>query len=142
MLDILDGLWKEHLAAMDYLRKGIHLRAYAQKKPKDEYKREAFDLFDNLLRSVRFDVIRFLSRVQFQTEEDAEALEFRRREEESRLQRNYQKDDSPGLDSPSGKLPADELNGPFVRSDKKVGRTESCPCGSGKKYKSCHGTLG
>jgi preprotein translocase subunit SecA len=142
MLDILDGLWKEHLAAMDYLRQGIHLRAYAQKKPKDEYKREAFDLFDNLLRSVRFDVIRFLSRVQFQTEEDAEALELRRREEESRVQRNYQKDGSPGMDGAAVKAPADELNEPFVRPDKKVGRNEPCPCGSGKKYKACHGKLG
>jgi preprotein translocase subunit SecA len=142
MLDILDGLWKEHLAAMDYLRQGIHLRAYAQKKPKDEYKREAFDLFDNLLRSVRFDVIRFLSRVQFQTEEDAEALELRRREEESRVHRNYQKDGSPGMDGAAVKAPADELNEPFVRRDKKVGRNEPCPCGSGKKYKACHGKLG
>ena len=142
MLDILDGLWKEHLAAMDYLRQGIHLRAYAQKKPKDEYKREAFDLFDNLLRSVRFDVIRFLSRVQFQSEEDAEALELRRREEESRVQRNYQKDGSPGMDGAAVKAPADELNEPFVRPDKKVGRNEPCPCGSGKKYKACHGKLG
>ncbi len=142
MLDILDGLWKEHLAAMDYLRQGIHLRAYAQKKPKDEYKREAFDLFDNLLRSVRFDVIRFLSRVQFQTEEDAEALELRRREEESRVHRNYQKDGSPGMDGAAVKAPADELNEPFVRPDKKVGRNEPCPCGSGKKYKACHGKLG
>ena len=142
MLDILDGLWKEHLAAMDYLRQGIHLRAYAQKKPKDEYKREAFDLFDNLLRSVRFDVIRFLSRVQFQSEEDAEALELRRREEESRVRKNYQKDGSPGMDGAAVKTPADELNEPFVRPDKKVGRNEPCPCGSGKKYKSCHGKLG
>ncbi|MCS5583780.1 MAG: preprotein translocase subunit SecA, partial [Pseudomonadales bacterium] len=142
MLDILDGLWKEHLAAMDYLRQGIHLRAYAQKKPKDEYKREAFDLFDNLLRSVRFDVIRFLSRVQFQTEEDAEALELRRRQEESRVQRNYQKDGSPGMDGAAVKAPADELNEPFVRPDKKVGRNEPCPCASGKKYKACHGKLG
>jgi preprotein translocase subunit SecA len=142
MLDILDGLWKEHLAAMDYLRQGIHLRAYAQKKPKDEYKREAFDLFDNLLRNVRFDVIRFLSRVQFQSEEDAEALELRRREEESRVQRNYQKDGSPGMDGAAVKAPADELNQPFVRPDKKVGRNEPCPCGSGKKYKACHGKLG
>ena len=142
MLDILDGLWKEHLAAMDYLRQGIHLRAYAQKKPKDEYKREAFDLFDNLLRSVRFDVIRFLSRVQFQSEEDAEALELRRREEESRVQKNYQKDGSPGMDGAAVKTPTDELNEPFVRPDKKVGRNEPCPCGSGKKYKACHGKLG
>ncbi len=142
MLDILDGLWKEHLAAMDYLRQGIHLRAYAQKKPKDEYKREAFDLFDNLLRSIRFDVIRFLSRVQFQTEEDAEALELRRREEESKVQRSYQKDGSPGMDGAAPKVPVDELKEPFVRQDKKVGRNEPCPCGSGKKYKSCHGKLG
>ncbi len=142
MLDILDGLWKEHLAAMDYLRRGIHLRAYAQKKPKDEYKREAFDLFDNLLRSIRFDVIRFLSRVQFQTEEDAEALELRRREEESKVQRSYQKDGSPGMDGAAPKVPVDELKEPFVRQDKKVGRNEPCPCGSGKKYKSCHGKLG
>ena len=142
MLDILDGLWKEHLAAMDYLRQGIHLRAYAQKKPKDEYKREAFDLFDNLLRSVRFDVIRFLSRVQFQSEEDAEALELRRRDEESRVQKKYQKDGGPGMDEASENAPAGELNEPFVRSDKKVGRNEPCPCGSGKKYKACHGKLG
>lgn len=142
MLDILDGLWKEHLAAMDYLRQGIHLRAYAQKKPKDEYKREAFDLFDNLLRSIRFDVIRFLSRVQFQTEEDAEALELRRREEASKVQRSYQKDGSPGMDGAAPKVPLDELREPFVRQDKKVGRNEPCPCGSGKKYKSCHGKLG
>jgi preprotein translocase subunit SecA len=142
MLDILDGLWKEHLAAMDYLRKGIHLRAYAQKKPKDEYKREAFELFDNLLRNVRFDVIRFLSRVQFQAEGDAEALELRRREKESRVQRNYRKDTGPGMDGSASRGPVDDQNAPFVRPDKKVGRNESCPCGSGKKYKACHGRLG
>ena len=141
MLDILDGLWKEHLAAMDYLRQGIHLRAYAQKKPKDEYKREAFDLFDSLLKNVRFDVIRFLSRVQFQTEEGAEALEARRREEESRAQRNYQKAGSPGMDGGEAQAPADERGEPFVRRDKKVGRNEPCPCGSGKKFKACHGRL-
>ena len=142
MLDILDGLWKEHLAAMDYLRRGIHLRAYAQKKPKDEYKREAFELFDNLLKSVRFDVIRFLSRVQFKDKEDAETIELRRREEEPSVQRIYQKDDSPGMDGPEGRALVDELAQPFVRLDKKVGRNETCPCGSGKKYKACHGKLG
>jgi preprotein translocase subunit SecA len=142
MLDTLDGLWKEHLAAMDYLRKGIHLRAYAQKKPKDEYKREAFELFDNLLTSVRFDVIRYLSRVQFQTKEDWEVDELRRREEESSGRRVYHKDDSPGMDEPAGKTTVDELARPFVRTDKKVGRNEPCPCGSDKKYKACHGKLG
>ena len=143
MLDILDGLWKEHLAAMDYLRQGIHLRAYAQKKPKDEYKREAFDLFDNLLKSIRFEVIRFLSRVQFQTEEDAEVLENRRREEEARAQRNYQKDGAPGMNGTEvrAQAPTDERGEPFVRPDKKIGRNDPCPCGSGKKYKVCHGKL-
>ena len=141
MLDILDGLWKEHLAAMDYLRQGIHLRAYAQKKPKDEYKREAFDLFDSLLRSIRFDVIRFLSRVQFQTEEDAEALERRRREEELMVQRSYQKVGSPGMDGSESQASTEARDEPFVRREKKVGRNEPCPCGSGKKFKACHGKL-
>ena len=87
-------------------------------------------------------MIRFLSRVQFQTEEDAEALELRRREEELKVQRSYQKDGSPGMDGAAPKVPVDELKEPFVRQDKKVGRNEPCPCGSGKKYKSCHGKLG
>ena len=138
MLDILDGLWKEHLASMDFLRQGIHLRAYAQKQPKNEYKREAFELFENLLADVRLEVVRFLSRVQFQTHEDPRALEQRRREQGSRSQLNFEKSDGSGIDD------ADEKVGPrtpFVRRDRKVGRNEPCPCGSGKKYKACHGRL-
>ncbi|MFT7219477.1 MAG: preprotein translocase subunit SecA [Candidatus Azotimanducaceae bacterium] len=144
MLEILDGLWKEHLSAMDYLRRGIHLRAYAQKKPKDEYKREAFELFDTLLRNVRFDVIRFLSRVQFQTEESPEAMEQRQRAEQARAKLNFEKEPSDGLGGSRAQgqaPPAVEAQAPFVRREKKVGRNEPCPCGSGKKYKGCHGKL-
>ncbi len=147
MLDILDNLWKEHLAAMDYLRQGIHLRAYAQKTPKNEYKREAFELFENLLTDIRLEVVRFLSRVEFQTTEDVEALERRRREEESRAKLNFQKSSAPGLsgEGPDGAEEPEagpESQAPFVRREKKVGRNEPCPCGSGKKYKACHGKLG
>jgi preprotein translocase subunit SecA len=141
MLDILDSLWKEHLAAMDYLRQGIHLRAYAQKTPKNEYKREAFELFETLLSNVRFEVVRFLSRVQFQTHEDPEAMERRRREQKANARLNFQKEDGSAMgDSGEGEAPA-ESRTPFVRREKKVGRNEPCPCGSGKKYKSCHGKL-
>ena len=137
MLDILDNLWKEHLASMDYLRQGIHLRAYAQKQPKQEYKREAFELFEGLLENVKFEVIRFLSRVQFKTEADVEAMEARRRQEAERTRMQFSKANSPG--EPASEESAG--SSPFVRQDRKVGRNEPCPCGSGKKYKACHGKL-
>ena len=137
MLDILDNLWKEHLASMDYLRQGIHLRAYAQKQPKQEYKREAFELFEGLLENVKFEVIRFLSRVQFKTEADVEAMEARRRQEAERTRMQFEKANSPG--EPASEESAG--SSPFVRQDRKVGRNEPCPCGSGKKYKACHGKL-
>lgn len=139
MLDILDSLWKEHLAAMDYLRQGIHLRAYAQKTPKNEYKREAFELFETLLTNVRLEVVRFLSRVQFQTHEDPKALERRRREQEANARLNYQKEDGSVMGGAAEAEMADRT--PFVRRERKVGRNEACPCGSGKKYKACHGKL-
>ena len=137
MLDTLDNLWKEHLASMDQLRQGIHLRAYAQKQPKNEYKREAFELFENLLRNVRFEVIKFLSCVQFQTRESAEALESRRRLEESNARLNFEKQQVPGDRQPEERGAA--VKQPFVRKEKKVGRNDPCPCQSGKKYKVCHG---
>ena len=140
MLDILDNLWKEHLAGMDYLRQGIHLRAYAQKQPKQEYKREAFELFEGLLYNVKVEVIRFLSRVQFQADENAQALEDRRRAEAAKSKMIFQKSQSP--DAPESEIPEPEQAAPFVRLEKKVGRNEVCPCGSGKKYKACHGRLG
>ncbi len=140
MLDILDNLWKEHLAGMDYLRQGIHLRAYAQKQPKQEYKREAFELFEGLLYNVKVEVIRFLSRVQFQADENAQALEDRRRAEAAKSKMIFQKSQSP--DAPESGMPEADQAAPFVRPEKKVGRNEVCPCGSGKKYKACHGRLG
>ena len=140
MLDILDNLWKEHLAGMDYLRQGIHLRAYAQKQPKQEYKREAFELFEGLLYNVKVEVIRFLSRVQFQADENAQALEDRRRAEAAKSKMIFQKSQSP--DAPESGGPEADQAAPFVRPEKKVGRNEVCPCGSGKKYKACHGRLG
>ncbi len=140
MLDILDNLWKEHLAGMDYLRQGIHLRAYAQKQPKQEYKREAFELFEGLLYNVKVEVIRFLSRVQFQADENAQALEDRRRAEAANSKMIFQKSQSPDAAEPE--MPEVGQAAPFVRPERKVGRNEVCPCGSGKKYKACHGRLG
>jgi preprotein translocase subunit SecA len=139
MLDIVDTLWKEHLAAMDYLRQGIHLRAYAQKQPKQEYKREAFELFEELLNNMKFEVIRFLSRVQFQPSEDIEEMDRRRREAEAKNKLNFQKEAGSGIAEPN--VQAEEPQAPFVRRERKVGRNEPCPCGSGKKYKACHGKL-
>ena len=143
MLQILDTLWKEHLAAMDYLRQGIHLRAYAQKQPKQEYKREAFELFEELLSNMKFEVVKFLARVQFQSSDDIEAVERRRREQEARNKLNFQKAEAGGMaGEPSQPAPAEPApSAPFVRREKKVGRNEPCPCGSGKKYKACHGKL-
>ena len=138
MLDILDSLWKEHLAAMDYLRQGIGLRAYAQKQPKNEYKREAFELFEQLLNNVQCEAIRFLSRVQFKNNEDPEALEKKRREQEARAQLNFEK---PTVDGSANLEAGEDMKTPFVRREKKVGRNEPCPCGSGKKFKACHGKV-
>ncbi|MBT3425030.1 MAG: preprotein translocase subunit SecA [Gammaproteobacteria bacterium] len=141
MLDILDNLWKEHLAAMDYLRQGIHLRAYAQKQPKQEYKREAFELFEGLLDNVKIEVVRFLSRVEFRSDENAQALEDRRRAQQANNQLNFEKANSAGLGAEASEETAPQAKTPFIRGERKVGRNEVCPCGSGKKYKNCHGKL-
>jgi len=142
MLQILDNTWKEHLAAMYYLRQGIHLRAYAQKQPKQEYKREAFELFEQLLEGVKFDVIKFLARVEFQQAEDIQAIEQRRRESEAKNSLNFQKASAEVMGEPQSNEKQEEEKLPFVRREKKVGRNDPCPCGSGKKYKACHGKLG
>ncbi len=140
MLQVLDQRWKEHLAAMDYLRQSIHLRAYAQKQPKQEYKRESFQLFQELLENIKRDVIRLLCRVQIETSDELEEAERRRREEAERRMR-YTHAESSGLDGGEQEQPDDGAGKPetFVRSERKVGRNEPCPCGSGKKYKQCHG---
>ncbi|WP_108649260.1 preprotein translocase subunit SecA [Dongshaea marina] len=141
MLQSLDGLWKEHLAAMDHLRQGIHLRGYAQKDPKQEYKRESFALFTQMLDSFKQEVVSVLSRVQVQEQSEVDALEEQRRRAES-APRSYTHAEahSPlgGEAAPAGE---EEHVQQYVREGRKVGRNEPCPCGSGKKYKQCHGRL-
>ncbi|HBC6258824.1 TPA: preprotein translocase subunit SecA [Proteus mirabilis] len=135
MLQTLDSLWKEHLAAMDYLRQGIHLRGYAQKDPKQEYKRESFAMFANMLESLKYEVISTLSKVQVRLPEEVEELERRRREEAERLAKQQQLSHEVTKESQMSAVDGQ------VASGKKVGRNEPCPCGSGKKYKHCHGKL-
>ena len=145
MLQIVDSLWKEHLAAMDYLRQGIALRAYAQKQPKQEYKRESFELFEELLNNIKLEFVRFLSRVEFKSSEDVEEMESRRRHEEAKNKLNLQKASvtslSGGESAPESALAAPKPQTPFIREARKVGRNEPCPCGSGKKFKQCCGKL-
>ncbi len=140
MLQILDQRWKEHLASMDYLRQSIHLRAYAQKQPKQEYKRESFELFQELLYNIKRDVVKLLSRVQIEKPQAAEDAERRRREEAEKRMRFSHAQASAMTDGGEPEAKRDG-NKPetFVRSERKVGRNERCPCGSGKKFKHCHG---
>lgn len=139
MLQTLDGLWKEHLAAMDHLRQGIHLRGYAQKNPKQEYKRESFDLFTQMLETLKRDVVSILSRVQVQ-ERDVEAMEAQQRQQAEAAPRTYTH--ASAENQLAGEEAAsDEGHTTFVRDEQKVGRNDPCPCGSGKKYKHCHGQL-
>lgn len=132
ILQTLDSQWREHLAAMDQLRQGIHLRGYAQKDPKQEYKKEAFSLFTMMLDNLKYDVIRLLSSVEIQTEADANAVEEQRRAEQ--IQKMSLQHASPIIQD-------ENQDQTFKRMEKKVGRNDPCPCGSGKKYKSCHGLL-
>ena len=137
MLNVLDAQWKDHLAAMDHLRQGIHLRGYAQKNPKQEYKREAFELFSDMLERIKHDVIGLLARIQIQSSEDLEALEKQRRAQgEMEFRHPEIVADSGGEEESSVATQA-----PIVRDQPKVGRNAPCPCGSGKKYKHCHGKL-
>ncbi len=135
MLQTLDSLWKEHLAAMDYLRQGIHLRGYAQKDPKQEYKRESFNMFATMLESLKYEVISVLSKVQVRMPEEVEALEQQRREEAERLAQQQQLSHHD-----ENALVTEDPNAPAT-AERKVGRNDPCPCGSGKKYKQCHGRL-
>ena len=139
MLQVLDTQWKEHLAAMDYLRQGIHLRGYAQKNPKQEYKRESFELFSQLLDKVKHDVVKILCRVQIRAEEDVQAIEEQRRQSSSMNFEHAAPEAMEGDKPEEGQQ--QEASAPFVREGRKVGRNEPCPCGSGKKYKQCHGKL-
>jgi len=160
MLQKLDHHWREHLAAMDYLRQGIHLRGYAQKDYRFEFKREAFELFAAMLERIKFETASLMATVEVRTQEDLEREEEERRlrlmralqaqhaEAGSLLAAAEQPAGAPAPrgaaqrhDSPPGAPPLPESSGPFVRNERKVGRNEPCPCGSGKKYKHCHGAL-
>ncbi|MCS2160763.1 preprotein translocase subunit SecA [Scandinavium sp. H11S7] len=134
MLQTLDSLWKEHLAAMDYLRQGIHLRGYAQKDPKQEYKRESFSMFAAMLETLKYEVISTLCKVQVRMPEEVEAMEEQRREEAERLAQMQQLSHADDNTAVSEELAAQT-------GERKVGRNDPCPCGSGKKYKQCHGRI-
>ena len=145
MLKQLDFHWKEHLAAMDYLRQGIHLRGYAQKNPKQEYKREAFEMFGAMLDQVKHDTVSILSRVRVQSEQDIQRMEAQRRVAQA-MEFQHAQASALGQGAPAAAGEADageqaSSQTPFVRGERKVGRNEPCPCGSGKKYKQCHGRL-
>jgi preprotein translocase subunit SecA len=135
MLSSLDQHWREHLSALDHLRQGIHLRGYAQKNPKQEYKREAFELFAAMLEGIKRNVTQLLMNVQIRSEEDIEAVEAP--EAPSNVQYHHADYDE-ALGQAAGQEP-EQL--PFVRANEKIGRNDPCPCGSGKKYKQCHGKL-
>jgi preprotein translocase subunit SecA len=142
MLQVLDTSWKEHLSAMDYLRQGIHFRGYAQKDPKQEYKREAFEMFSTLLDHIKYEVIGILFNVQVRQEEDVQALDAQR---QAPIEMHFEHAEAPALEvvNESPKVIEEEkfAEQPFVRGNDKVGRNDDCPCGSGKKYKHCHGKL-
>ncbi|TAK63946.1 preprotein translocase subunit SecA [Methylobacter sp.] len=144
MLQVLDNSWKEHLAAMDYLRQGIHFRGYAQKDPKQEYKREAFEMFTNLLEHIKYEVIGILFKVQVRQEEDVHAID---EQMQAPREMHFEHAQAPTLEAYEESLQVPEQEAatsteqPFVREGHKVGRNDPCPCGSGKKFKQCHGRL-
>jgi preprotein translocase subunit SecA len=143
LLRVLDDLWKDHLSTMDHLRHGIHLRGYAQKNPKQEYKRESFTLFQELLDSIKRDTIRVLSHVQVRRE-DPEEEEARLRQEAEELAKRmqFQHAEAPGIEPVAEEEGSDvAVASAPVRNDQKLGRNELCWCGSGKKYKHCHGQI-
>ena len=145
MLQSLDTHWREHLAALDHLRQGIHLRGYAQKNPKQEYKREAFELFTAMLEEIKAEVTRTLMTVQIRSEQQVEAVaETQHRPSTcSTIMRLIE--EALGEEEPVRRRgeaqERSEKHQPFVRQGEKIGRNDPCPCGSGKKYKQCHGKL-
>lgn len=150
MLQIIDRHWKDHLAAMDYLRKGIHLRGYAQKNPEQEYKREAFQLFEQLINAVKLELIQTLARLHVPTAEEVAAMEAQREAEAKAMALHFDHADAATAEAEMAAIEAGEpLPTPvradepqtFVRDGAKVGRNDPCPCGSGKKFKHCHGQL-
>jgi len=142
MLQTLDTHWREHLAALDHLRQGIHLRGYAQKNPKQEYKREAYELFQAMMEEIKSEVTQILMMVQIRDEKQVEAAS---EMSQSPVNMQYQHaayESSPGENEEvSSNNNKETHQQPFVRQGGKVGRNDPCPCGSGKKYKQCHGKL-
>ncbi|MCX7229075.1 MAG: preprotein translocase subunit SecA [Burkholderiales bacterium] len=154
MLQSIDQRWREHLSALDHLRQGIHLRGYAQKNPKQEYKREAFELFESMLQGIRNEVVRILMNVRIQSAEEAQQVEqqLEQQAEASYTQASYTHAEfaaAPDADAESvalavqeaPALPDDDKDAPYRRFGTKVGRNDPCPCGSGRKFKQCHGQL-
>ena len=139
MLQSLDAHWREHLSALDHLRQGIHLRGYAGKNPKQEYKREAFELFSTMLDTIWYEVTRVTMTVQIRGPEDVEVVDARTEPENVQY---HHADYDAALGSEAAPAALAEMPAPFVRQEHKVGRNDLCPCGSGKKYKHCHGQLG
>ncbi|HET7843059.1 MAG TPA: preprotein translocase subunit SecA [Xanthomonadales bacterium] len=150
MLQVLDQAWKEHLASMDYLRQGIHLRGYAQKQPKQEFKREAFEMFQQMLDRVRSELVTILARVRVRSDEEIAQLEAEQQRRQQRAPVEYQHEDLTGfadeaeahgvaLEAPPAVV---AITQPSHRDAPKVGRNDPCPCGSGKKFKQCHGRIG
>ena len=135
MVQVLDTQWKDHLAAMDHLRQGIHLRGYAQKNPKQEYKREAFELFSDMLDRIKREVVSLIARVQIRQQEDVDALEAQRQRQRPM---HYEHPSVTGGEEEEAEVATVQQ---VVRKQPKIGRNEPCPCGSGKKYKQCHGRL-
>ena len=149
MLHVLDGHWKEHLASMDYLRQSVGLRGYAQKDPKQEYKREAFDMFEDFLSKIKLDVVTFFTKLEITMPEEAEAIEAAHRQqheqqgdmefEHANVENSLAAPSEDDEFTPNALKP--QAHEPFKRDIEKVGRNEPCPCGSGQKYKKCHGKL-
>jgi preprotein translocase subunit SecA len=151
MLTVLDNGWKEHLSSMDYLRQGIYLRGYAQKQPKQEFKREAFELFEGMLGRIKHEIVQMIARVRIRSEDEVEAMERQQREQAEAQARAMQFQHAEAAGFSAGELPVDPAADPMAqvplqqlpmhRDAPKVGRNDPCPCGSGKKYKQCHGKI-
>ncbi|MEO7917511.1 MAG: SEC-C metal-binding domain-containing protein, partial [Dokdonella sp.] len=148
MLSVVDNSWKEHLASMDYMRQGIYLRGYAQKQPKQEFKREAFILFQQMLERIKHEIVQTLARIRIRTEDEVAEMEAQQKlqaEQQARVMK-FQHDDASiaaGLaaEAGEGENAAAGSSSPTLREGPKVGRNDPCPCGSGKKFKQCHGRI-
>jgi preprotein translocase subunit SecA len=149
LLQVLDDSWKEHLLAMDYLRQGIHLRGYAQKDPKQEYKREAFEMFEALIEEIKYEVVTILAKVQVRQKEDVDIID---EQLQAPKEMYFEHAPAPTLEAQEQAFLAEETGQamigqeeesslPYMREGQKIGRNDPCPCGSGKKYKQCHGAL-